>query len=158
MIGRLIRRILGIAVLASIVSAVAALVAKQRLISIGEPEDDEIALVAIFEPLQFASTAPAFRGGSLITWYGGGEVDLRGATLDPAGARLTVKAMFGGAQLVVPDEWQVDIDMVGILGGVGDARPARGRPADAPRLVIDGIAAFGGVGITSSTKDLEIDA
>ncbi len=52
----------------------------------------------------------------------------------------------------------MDLQVVGILGGAGDARPAMGRLADAPRLVIDGFAALGGVGVTSSTKDLEIDA
>jgi hypothetical protein len=156
--GRVIRRLLGIALLASIASGIAAFIAKRQLVSIGEPEDDEIALVAIFGPLQFASTASAFRGGTVLAWYGGGEVDLRGATLDPAGARLTVKAMFGGAQLVVPDDWQVEFQLVGILGGAGDTRPAKGRLDDAPRLVIDGFAAFGGVGVTSSTEALEIDA
>ena len=157
MIGRLIRRILAIAVLASIASGIAALIAKQRLVSIGEPEDDEVALVAIFGPLAFSSTAAAFRGGSLIAWYGGGEIDLRGATLDPAGARLTVKAVFGGVQLVVPDDWQVEFQLIGVMGGAGDVRGARGRADTAPRLVIDGFAVFGGVGVTSSTTRLEIE-
>jgi hypothetical protein len=156
--GRLIRRVLGIALLGSIASGIAAFVAKRHLVSIGEPGDDEIALVSIFDQLQFASTADAFRGGSVVLWYAGGEIDLRGATLDPAGARLTARILFGGVQLIVPDDWQVELQLVGILGGVGDARTTMGRPADGPRLVIDGFAAFGGMGITSSSRNLEVDA
>ena len=75
------------------------------------------------------SRATSFRGGSLLCWFGGGTVDLRGATLDPAGARLTIRAIFGGGLLVVPDDWQVDLKVIGIMGGVGDTRDMRGgRP------------------------------
>lgn len=156
--GRLFRWTIGLLVVSSIVELIAAYLVKQRTPSVGDPEDDEVALVAIFEPLKFVSTAGAFRGGTALLWYGGGEIDLRGATLDPAGARLTVKVLTGGAQVIVPDDWHVDLQAVSILGGSGDARPAMGRLADAPRLVIDGFVALGGIGITSSTTDLEIDA
>jgi len=156
--GRLFRWVIGLLVVSSIFELIAAYLVKHRTPSVGDPEDDEVALVAIFEPIKFVSTADAFRGGSALLWYGGGEIDLRGATLDPAGARLTVKVLTGGAQVIVPDDWQVDLQVVSILGGTGDARSAKGRLADAPRLVIDGFAAMGGIGITSSTTDLEIDA
>jgi iron-sulfur cluster assembly accessory protein len=79
--------------------------------------------------------------------------NLRGATLDPAGAHLTIRAIFGGGLLVVPDDWQVDLRVIGIMGGVGDGRDARGRQADGPRLVVDGFALFGGFGITSRPPD-----
>jgi predicted membrane protein len=157
MIGRLIRFIIGGFVLTSIGAAIAAMVVKQRTPSIGAADSDEIAQVAIFEPLSFESTASAFRGGSLLCMYGGGDVDLRKATLDPAGAHLTIRTIFGGARLLVPDEWIVDMNVIGILGGVGDARPARERPADAPRLTIDGIAFFGGLGVDSLKRENEID-
>ena len=156
--GRLFRWTIGLLVVSSIVELIAAYLVKQRTPSVGDPEDDEVALVAIFAPLKFVSTAGAFRGGSVLLWYGGGEIDLRGATIDPAGARLTVRVLTGGAQVIVPDDWRVDLQVVSILGGTGDARPAMGRRDDAPLLVIDGFAAVGGIGITSSTTGLEIDA
>ena len=156
--GRFFRWAIGLLVISSIAELIAAYMVKQRTPSVGDPEADEIALVAIFEPLKFASTASSFRGGTALLWYGGGEIDLRGATLDPAGARLTVKVLTGGAQLIVPDDWHVDLQVTSILGGAGDARPAMGRRDDAPRLVVDGFAALGGIGITSSATALEIDA
>jgi hypothetical protein len=48
----------------------------------------------------------------------------------------------------VPEAWDVTTKIVGI-GGVGDARPKIERPADAPHLVVEGTAVFGGWGITS---------
>ena len=153
MIGRLIRWTIGGFVLSSVVAAIAAAITKQRTRSIGVPSSDEVALVAIFEPLDFASTATAFRGGSLLCWYGGGDIDLRGATLDPAGARLDVKLIFGGGRVLVPEDWTVDLHVTGVFGGVGDARPPRGRPADAPRLVVEGFAIFGGLGVDSVKRE-----
>ena len=113
-----------------------------------EPDADEIDLVASFSPLEYKSTARAFRGGRVQTWFGGGVVDLRDARLDPAGATLEVNALFGGGNLVVPEDWNVETSITG-LGGVGDGRPKFEREPDAPTLRLEGLAIFGGWGITS---------
>jgi hypothetical protein len=149
MIGRIIRRILLAFVAIMGIAAIAAVVAKRTVVSAGGADSDEIELAAIFDSVDLESQATSFRGGSLLCWFGGGTVDLRGATLDPAGAHLTVRAIFGGGLLVVPDDWQVDLRVIGIMGGVGDGRDVRGRPADAPRLIVDGFAFFGGFGISA---------
>jgi hypothetical protein len=59
-----------------------------------------------------------------------------------------VRAVFGGAQLLVPESWQVTTRVLGI-GGAGDGRPRMERAPDAPRLTIEGMAFFGGLGVTS---------
>jgi hypothetical protein len=151
-IGRAIAVLAGVMMLTSMVAALAATAAKRRIVPLDDPEADEVHLAAIFEPLSFRSRAESFRGGTLDAWYGGGIVDLREAELDPAGAHLQVKAIFGGAQVVVPDAWEVVSSVRGI-GGIGDGRPDRDRPADAPRLTIDGVVMFGGFGITSEVPE-----
>jgi hypothetical protein len=153
MVGRIIRRVVVAFVAITSISALAAVVARRSILSAGGPDSDEIELAAIFDSVELDSRATSFRGGSLLCWFGGGTVDLRGATLDEAGARLTIRAIFGGGLLVVPDDWQVDVRVVGILGGVGDGRDGRGRPADGPRLIVDGFAFFGGFGISSRPPD-----
>jgi hypothetical protein len=155
MIRRLVGLILGLFLLSSVAAGIAAVVAKGRLPSRGEPEDDEIALTAIFEPLTFESVSGAFRGGSLLTWFGGADLDLRGATLHPDGARLTVRTLFGGGRVIVPEDWPVELDVIAILGGIGDARPPDAVDPDAPTLVIDGFAAMGGFGIISTKPELD---
>jgi predicted membrane protein len=136
----------------SIVGGVAAAAMRKRVVRADAPELDEVHLAAFFEALAFRSTATAFRGGTIDMWYGGGIVDLRGATLDPSGAVLQVRAVFGGCQIAVPDDWVVVTHVRGI-GGASDTRTARDRPADAPWLAIEGIAAFGGVGISSEVPE-----
>jgi predicted membrane protein len=114
-----------------------------------DPKADEVDLAATFGPLEFHSEAGSFRGGNVTTWFGGGQVDLSEATLAPEGATLHVNALFGGGNLIVPDTWNVETNLVGI-GGAGDGRPKSERPEDAPTLRIEGTAIFGGWGITSS--------
>jgi len=128
---------------------------KREVIDAPDPASDEVALSSIFGPLDFTSTAHGFRGGSLSCLYGGGTLDLRGATLAPGGATIRVQAFSGGAQILVPASWRLETKVIG-LGGVGDARPQIDRPADAPVLRIEGWAVFGGFGVASEgPKDRE---
>lgn len=118
-----------------------------------DPAADEIDLVAAFGQADLTSTAAAFRGGRVTAAFGGGMLDLRGATLDPGGARLELRATFGGYQIVVPAIWRVSTDVLGIAGGVADGRDAATIGADGPVLAIDGVVAFGGAGVVSARRD-----
>jgi hypothetical protein len=89
--------------------------------------------------------------------FGGGTLDLRGATLDPNGAHLRTTTLFGGGEILVPESWIVETRIVG-LGGVGDARTTAATAETdptAPKLVIDGVVAFGGFGILSQDARAE---
>ncbi len=120
-----------------------------------DPDADEIDLVATFAPLEFQSVATAFRGGSVTTWFGGGTLDLRKARLDPAGATIRANALFGGGNLIVPDDWRVETRLVGI-GGAGDGRPGGNPPAGGPTLRLEGVAIFGGWGVSSEPAGDEL--
>ena len=149
---RLLALFTGGLMLASVVGLFFAKAAKQRIKVIDAPDADEVRLAAIFQPMHFRSTATRFRGGTVDCWYGGGVIDLRDAVLDPGGARLDVRAVFGGAQIVVPAAWRVSSKVVGI-GGLGDERPRVEYEAEAPQLTIDGLAMFGGFGVTTELPE-----
>ena len=140
-LGRLVRLTLLAFVGVTAVSAVLALQRKRDAPPPPDPDADEIELVAIFDELDFRSEAQAFRGGRVECWFGGGTLDLRGATLHPDGAVLHTQAIFGGGSVIVPSDWVVTTNVVGI-GGAGDARGepfrkpgpdsrSRGRPCSA---------------------------
>jgi hypothetical protein len=150
--GRLTAILAGALALTAIGAAVAARRMKERIVPVDSPDAPDVTLRAIFEPIQFRSTSTMFRGGSFDGWYGGGVIDLRDAILDPSGARFEVRAIFGGAQFVVPESWRVTTNVVGI-GGIGDGRAQIQRPVTAPLLVIDGIVLFGGFGISSELSE-----
>jgi Cell wall-active antibiotics response 4TMS YvqF len=128
------------------IMAAAALV-KRSLPSRGDAESDEVALVAIFGGAELKSRAQAFRGGSMLAWFGGVAADLREATLAP-GATLNAGALWGGVAIAVPEGWRVEADARAFAGGVDVKVPEPDDP-DAPTLTIVARAAFGGVAIAT---------
>lgn len=122
-----------------------------------EPDADEVDLVATFGPLEYKGVSKSFRGGALTTWFGGGGVDLGEAALAPGGATLRVQALFGGGNLVVPEDWRVETRVIGI-GGVGDSRPGGNPAPGAPTLRLEGYAIFGGWGITPAPANGDAEA
>lgn len=148
---RTIRSLLGsliaLVLVGGIASAIAALMAKRRLVSRGTEDDNEVDLVIIFDGLEFSSRAPSFTRGSILTWYGGATIDLTDATLAPEGAVLDVRTVFGGLQVFVPASWAVDVQVVSVFAGVADTRDAGAVDGAGPRLLVTGWSAFGGVGV-----------
>lgn len=138
-------------VIASIGSAVAAALLGPTLRDDAEPEDDEIHVATVFDSRDFRSAATGLRGGRLVSWFGGLDVDLRGATLDPAGADLEVWSVFGGARVRVPQDWQVQLHGISAFGGAG-VQGAEGASGD-PLLRISHRSIFGGLGVIAEPDD-----
>jgi hypothetical protein len=137
----------------SIVSTAVAMAKRDQFPDDAEPEDDVLDLATILRAGKFRSEASAFRGGRLIVWQGGADIDLRGAKLDPAGADLEVWTVFGGMQLRVPEDWRVRVRGVGLFGGAGSTAP-QAQPGEAgPILTIRYRTLFGGFGVTSEPDD-----
>jgi hypothetical protein len=122
----------------------AAAFVKHAVPSRGNEESDELGLVAVFDGIELTNRAAAFRGGSVLAWYGGISLDLRQATLAP-GARLTIHTLFGGVAIRVPPDWRLESNLRALAGGA-DVRPGA-ENADAPTLTIDGRALFGGIAV-----------
>jgi hypothetical protein len=137
----LVRRLLLFKLGALVGMIVAAAFFKRIVRSRGDAESDELALVAILDGVQLESRARAFRGGSMLAWFGGIEADLSGAELAP-GARLSVHALMGGIEITTPATWRVESEVKAVMGGI-DTRGAD-DPA-APVLTLDGMAVFGGI-------------
>lgn len=145
---KFIAALIGLFSLVMVGAAAAAASRKREIEPLDDEDANEVRLVAIFSPLAFHSTATAFRGGTLDCWYGGAIVDLRDATLDSGGAHLEVKQVFGGAQIIVPRDWRIELDVSGI-GGARDVRPSQELPVTAPLLTITGFVVMGGLGVSS---------
>jgi hypothetical protein len=123
----------------------AAALAKRAIPSQGDDESDELALVAIFDGIELTSRARAFRGGSMLAWFGGIEADFREAELAP-GARLSANTLFGGIALRTPPGWRIESTATSLAGGVDVSGPASDDP-DAPVLTLEGRAVFGGIAV-----------
>ena len=138
---------------ASLVSVALALTKRDQFPDDAGPEDNDLDLAVIMRGNNFRSEAKAFRGGRLISWHGGADIDLRGATLDPAGAELEVITVFGGMQLRVPEDWRVRMHGIAVFGGAGSLARQPEEGDTGPILNIRYRTLFGGFGVTAGRDD-----
>jgi len=116
----------------------------------GTASDDDFKLMALLSGRLLMSESDSLRTGTAVAALGGIDIDLRGATLDPGGAHISLKAYLGGIRMNVPSDWKIYVDEDMRAGGieVGTADPET-LPDDAPRLTVEAIARSGGILIES---------
>lgn len=92
-----------------------------------------------------------FRGGKFTNIFGGSEVDLSQAQFENDIAVVETICVFGGITLYVPSDWEVQVEVVSILGGFSDKRSFVRTSAVEPRkrLIVKGVCLFGGGEIKS---------
>jgi predicted membrane protein len=113
--------------------------------------DDYIDDINIFGGHNRKINSMTFRGGKITSAFGGGTYDLTSAQLAPGTNILDQITIFGGSKLIVPNDWDIKIEVVAIFGGFSDKRgklPVQTSLSE-KRLVIKGIAIFGGGEIIS---------
>jgi predicted membrane protein len=94
-------------------------------------------------------TAPDFQNGEITAMFGGAEIDLRNAAITNPPARIQTTVMFGGADIFVPADWDVRVNVVALFGGTDDKRHNLAPAKETPDLVISGTVMFGGLDIKS---------
>jgi len=105
---------------------------------------DRVNSFNVFSGSEIASRSDHFEGGSVGALFGGAEVDLRDAQPAP-GAELDVFVAFGGAEIKVPEGWQVITHGMPIFGGFENVTAKERIPAGAPVLDINATVIFGGL-------------
>ena len=90
-----------------------------------------------------------FKGGKISNVFGGTELDLTQTTLAPGTSILEFDCVFGGASLIVPNDWVIHIQMNSVLGGFTDKRTNIKNTTSDRELIIKGSAVFGGGEIKS---------
>ncbi|WP_431898460.1 DUF1707 SHOCT-like domain-containing protein [Nonomuraea sp. bgisy101] len=81
---------------------------------------------------------------SVVSMFGGGRIDLSEAAFTAHETRIRALALWGGTEIVVPDDIEVKVRGLGLFGLFGKRGTRRGKPG-APRIVISGLAMFGAV-------------
>ena len=91
-------------------------------------------------------SAANFQGGDAIAIMGGCDIDLRDCGSEGGPAEIDTFAFWGGIEIKVPEDWEVQVKGTAILGGYGDE--TRSIEGDGRKvLVITGTAIMGGVEI-----------
>lgn len=92
-----------------------------------------------------------FEGGEIRCVMGGFNLDLRDASIKGPEAVIQVRAVMGGIELYVPDDWNIVVKGSPMMGAFENKTRQRysKQGADAPRLVIEGLVVMGGVEISN---------
>ena len=117
-----------------------------RNIGSSEKSVDYLDDLAILGGGERVITSENFSGGKITALFGGSKIDLTKAKLAPGRNVIDVFCMFGGSTLIVPENWNVKVEVVSILGGFSDKRTVRtGTAMDVGKeIVIRGFVMFGG--------------
>lgn len=113
-------------------------------------QQDKIDLIAILGGVDNTIKSPEFKGGDITALLGGVDVDLRDSKVGDQPAVINATAILGGVDIKIPENWEVKMQIIPILGGVDDERKRRDIEAEKskPDLIIQGFVALGGVSIT----------
>ena len=108
-------------------------------------DEEYIDDIAVFGGLERTIASKKFKGGRSISIFGGSKVNLLNAELAEGTHEIEMLAIFGGAQYLIPKDWNVKINVVSIFGGFADKRFISENDIDTSKnLVIKGLAVFGG--------------
>jgi predicted membrane protein len=106
-------------------------------------EPGRLDVVAVLGGGKRRNSSSDFRGGSLLAVMGGWEIDLREASIGGGLAVIDIFVLMGGGQIRVPEDWNVQISILPLMGGVDDK--TRTAPGSNKTLRITGVAMMGGV-------------
>lgn len=87
-----------------------------------------------------------------VAVMGGIEIDLTHARFAEAEVTISVFAFWGGVEIRVPDDINVNVDGFGFMGAFEDRAPGRRHIPGAPTVRITGLAIMGGVEVKGPKK------
>jgi predicted membrane protein len=111
------------------------------------PSSPRFNSVYVFSGTDRKITAKDFEGGKISAIFGGFKIDLSRADIAGDVAVIEVNAVFGGGEIIVPEQWVVVVEGGGVFGAFEDKtrhfQPDASQPTKT--LVVKGSAIFGGI-------------
>lgn len=99
----------------------------------------------VFGGIEVANNSPSLCGGTVSAAFGAVKIDLRGA-VPVDGAVLQADAIFGGVEILVPQNCRISVKGFPFFGGA-DCKAVRSNDPSLPLLTIKYTSVFGGVEI-----------
>ena len=114
------------------------------------PGEEVLDVTAVFAGVKKNIYSKNFKGGEIVSVFGGAEVNLTQASFQQPQVEIESVQIFGAAKLIVPADWVIHNEAVAIFGGIEDKRPQPvAIPVPAKILVLKGFVMFGGIEIKS---------
>jgi len=109
---------------------------------LGSPQ---LNLFAILGGGEYRILSKDFRGGEMMAFMGGFDVDLREAEMEGNEATININVFLGGGVLKVPETWTVSMQVASFMGG--HSLKTRERGPTQKTLIVKGNAIMGGIEI-----------
>lgn len=107
--------------------------------------EDIIDDISIFGGHDRVVVSQQFRGGRITNVFGGSKYNMNKARLAPGKQVIDVAMVFGGSKFIVPEDWDIRIEVMAIFGGFSDKRMNIRSEKDPERtLIFKGVTIFGG--------------
>ncbi len=116
--------------------------------SIHDSSKDVLEAVAVFGVVKKNIYAKNFKGGEVVTVFGGSEINLMNADFTGE-IKLEIVNIFGGTTLFIPPHWQIRSEAAAVFGSIEDKRAEPAGVAMDKVLIIDGFVMMGGIDIKS---------
>jgi predicted membrane protein len=114
-------------------------------------DDSQVSQFTIFGGVKRFVDSADFRRADAFSMFGGVELDLRGATIVSGRAEIEANTLFGGIEIRVPQSWAVEVRGIALFGGFEDKTiHPLGEVENAPKLIVNGYAMFGGVTVSNA--------
>lgn len=108
--------------------------------------EDAIDINSVFGSSEKVMFTKTFKGGSINCAFGGGKINLTQADMEDK-AILNVSVTFGGAEIIVPSNWNIQNELTAFMGGIEDKRRAVVGDVQNKTLILRGSIFCGGVEI-----------
>lgn len=110
----------------------------------GNIQGDFLNETAIFGGNERIVRSDNFKGGVVVSVFGGSKIDLTQCNVSTEGpVIIEMTSIFGGSNLILPTDWNVKVEVTSILGGFSDKRFHAN--VDLTKVVIiKGLCLFGG--------------
>jgi len=111
-----------------------------------EEDPYRIETMAIFGGGHRSYQITDFKGGRATAIFGGSEIDLRNCKISESGAEMEIISIFGGITFLVPNNWNVIVDVVSIFGGFHNSiiKSPVIEINSKKTIIIKGVTIFGG--------------
>jgi hypothetical protein len=111
--------------------------------------EDYLDVHAVFSGVKKNIQSKDFKGGQIVCFMGGAEISFMQADIQNP-VILEINNVFGGTKLVIPGNWEVQIEVSAVFGGVEDKRVFQNAVPDPDKKVIlRGSCVFGGIEIAN---------
>jgi predicted membrane protein len=114
----------------------------------GKRADNWLEVVTIFGNVKKLVYSKNFKGGDVVSIFGGAEINLTHADFN-GNITIELVQIFGGAKLIVPPHWQIRSEMIAVFGGIEDKRPPQNTYDEDKVIILNGTTFFGGIEIRS---------